>query len=178
MTPIPECRDAACRVFPGSALDVASHVSTEQASAQIRKPLLRQRLSYEAFLRNSQHRTPGYEVLRNFHEDDHEREQYQRLDEGQAQNQGQLKVRTRRRIAGHRLASRRSYLALALRRQPRRDCNGEAGGDRNPVCASVSRIAGLRERRNSENRKHHHHEQHHQHLPHCFLLMKLPPVGG
>lgn len=43
-------------------------------------------------------------LLRYFHEDDHEREQHQRLDECKAQNQGHLNARASRRIASQRFA--------------------------------------------------------------------------
>src|SRR5438477_5634915 len=116
--------------------------------------------------------------LCNFHEDNHERKKHQRLDKRQSENQRQLNERPRRRVPSHRFASRRAHLALPLRSQSRSDCNGEARSNSNPVSSRTRVPARLSESRDRQNRKHHHHKQHHQHLPHCFLLMNVPPVGG
>src|SRR5260370_17481527 len=56
--------------------------------------------------------------LCDFHENNHEREQHQRLDESQTQNQRHLNASPRRRIASERFARRRLGTPLAQRRHP------------------------------------------------------------
>src|SRR2546427_4114664 len=116
--------------------------------------------------------------LRDFHENNHEREQHQRLDEVQTQNQRQLNASARRRIASERFARRRRGTPLALRRQPRCDGDRETRSDYHPVGRTRCACARLRKRRDGQDREHHHHEQQHHDFPHFVSPYELPPVGG
>src|SRR5260370_12902395 len=72
--------------------------------------------------------------LCDFHENNHEREQHQRLDESQTQNQRHLNASPRRRIASERFARRRRGTPLAQRRQPGCECDRETTSDCHPFC--------------------------------------------
>src|SRR6266849_714791 len=104
--------------------------------------------------------------LRDSHENNHEREQHQRLDEGQTQNQRHLNASPRRRIASERFARRRRHAPLAQRRQPGCDGDRETRSDCHPVSRTRCACARLRKRRDSQDREHYHHEQQHHDFPH------------
>src|SRR3979490_2781186 len=73
--------------------------------------------------------------LRDFHENNHEREQHQRLDEGQTQNQRHLNASPRRRIAPARFACRRRGAAPAHAACAARPCPCAA----NPAAMAIAK---------------------------------------
>src|SRR5580658_320256 len=104
--------------------------------------------------------------LHHLHENNNQREQNQRLDEGEAEDQGYLNAGAGSRIASERFARRRRGTTLALRRQSRCDGDRETRSDCYPVGPTSRTCSSLSECRHSHHQEHHHHEQQHYNFPH------------
>src|ERR1019366_330310 len=82
--------------------------------------------------------------LDNLDEDNHQGKQHQRLDEGEAQNEGELDRRPGSRIARHRLARGAADSALAKSGQPGGNGHAEPGGYGDPIGRRSSGASALR----------------------------------
>ncbi len=117
-----------------------------------------------------------FSALLHFQEDDRQSVEGQRLDQHQAENQGELDSGAGCWVAGQRLGGGCDGFALGQAADSGSDRHGESGGDGDPV--GVAGGAALREGRQGEAQGGQGHEDTAELTHSVAPFIKLLPVGG